>query len=62
MIGSVFRLGRGLERWRLFFPALCETVVVTLGIVACKFIEHALAPAETMARSRAISEIHPMKR
>ena len=43
MIGSVLRLGRGLERWRLFFPALCETVVVTLGIVACKFIEHALA-------------------
>jgi hypothetical protein len=42
MIGKVFGLGRGLERWPLIFPTLYKTVVFTIFIAVFKFIEHAI--------------------
>lgn len=40
MIGSVFRLGRGLEAKALIFPTLHKTLVFSLFVGAFKLIEH----------------------
>jgi hypothetical protein len=40
MIGSVFRLGRGLEHKPLVYPTLYKTVIFILFVGAFKFIEH----------------------
>jgi hypothetical protein len=42
MIGSVFRLGRGLERKPLIYPTLYKTVVFTLFCGLFAIIEHAI--------------------
>jgi hypothetical protein len=42
MIGSVFRLGRGLERKPLIYPTLYKTVVFTLFVGLFALGEHAL--------------------
>jgi hypothetical protein len=42
MIGSVFRLGRGLEDKPLIFPALYKTVVFTLFVGVFALAEHAI--------------------
>jgi hypothetical protein len=42
MIGSVFRLGRGLEDKPLIIPALYKTVLFSLLVVAFTIVEHAI--------------------
>jgi hypothetical protein len=40
MIGSIFRLGRGLEAKPLIWPALYKTVVFTVFVALFKLVEH----------------------
>jgi hypothetical protein len=42
MIGSVFRLGRGLETRPLIYPTLYKTVVFVVLIALVKIIEHGI--------------------
>ena len=40
MLGSVFRLGRGLESKPLIYPTLYKTVLFTVFVAAFKVVEH----------------------
>jgi hypothetical protein len=42
MIGSVLRLGRGLEQKPLIYPTLYKTVLFTLFVAAFTFLEHTI--------------------
>ncbi len=42
MIGSVFRLGRGLEAMPLIYPTLYKTVVFSVFVGVFKIIEHVI--------------------
>ena len=42
MIGSAFRLGRGLEAKPLIYPTIYKTVVFTVFVGVFKIIEHAI--------------------